>query len=287
LKTDKRLQKVLVIGLGEVGRSLKQILDSSQKFKVYGYDIASKLPLTSVPQKIDIMYICYPCKQKNEFIETTTDYILKFKPKLTVIHSTVPPNTTKQIYELIPCCIVHSPVRGMLDSSTTMVKDILFWTKYVGGATPKATRLAKKHFKLLGLKIKTMHNSTETELAKLFETIYRAWMIACFQEMHRITMSYNGDFNTVLDMMDEIQHVDFNKPLHYPDVIKRHCLIPNTELLLQAYPSPMLELILRSNDLRKIEITDKRVKSDVAKVKRRVTAFERERQLRIGWQRNL
>ena len=56
-----------------------------------------------------------------------------------------------------------------------MKRDILFWSKYVGGATPEAAELAKKHFEKLGLKVKVLRGPLETELAKLFETIYRAW----------------------------------------------------------------------------------------------------------------
>ena len=39
----------------------------------------------------------------------------------------------------------------------------------------------------------------ETELAKLFETTYRAWMIVCFQEMHRISKRFEADFDEVVD----------------------------------------------------------------------------------------
>ncbi len=45
-----------------------------------------------------------------------------------------------------------------------------------------ASKAAKNHFKNLGLKVKVLKSCRETELAKLFETTYRAWMIACFQE---------------------------------------------------------------------------------------------------------
>jgi len=63
------------------------------------------------------------------------------------------------------------------------------WTKYIGGVNAESSIRAKKHFEKLGLKTKILKSSQETELAKIFETTYRAWMIACFQEMHRISKS--------------------------------------------------------------------------------------------------
>jgi UDP-N-acetyl-D-mannosaminuronate dehydrogenase len=121
-----------------------------------------------------------------------------------------------------------------------------------------------------------LRGSAETELAKLFETIYRAWMIACFQEMHRISRHFGADFDEVVDMLEDIHRVDLNKPLHYPDVIGGHCLIPNTELLLKVYDSEFLSLILKSNEKRKEEIKDESVRKEVEKVKMRVEALERE-----------
>jgi len=157
----------------------------------------------------------------------------------------------------------------------TMKKDILFWSKYVGGATKKAANIARKHFEKLGLKVKVLSSPLETELAKLFETTYRAWMIACFQEMHRISRHFGADFNEVVEVLEDIHRVRFNKPLHYPDVIGGHCLIPNIELLLRSYDSRFLRLILESNEKRKEEIKDDDIKSDVEKIRKRVKALER------------
>ncbi len=64
----------------------------------------------------------------------------------------------------------------------------------------QAKEIARKHFEKLGLKVQVLKSPVETELAKLFETIYRAWMIACFQEMHRISRHFNADFDEVIEM---------------------------------------------------------------------------------------
>ncbi|MEM1659909.1 MAG: GDP-mannose dehydrogenase [Candidatus Bathyarchaeia archaeon] len=274
-------ERVLVVGLGEVGRPLYELLRESGKFDVYGYDLDENKMReieqpANFPEKIDVMHICYPCVDQEQFVNITIDYMNKFKPKLTIINSTVAPGTTQKIYEKTGFLVVHSPIRGMHKSLETMKRDIMFWSKYIGGVKPEATELAKKHFEKLGLKVKILKSPLETELAKLFETIYRAWMIACFQEMHRITRYFGADFNEVVDMIEDIHRVHFNKPLHYPGVIGGHCLIPNTELLLKVYDSEFLRLILKSNEKRKKEIEDENIRNEVEKIKKRVETLEKE-----------
>lgn len=163
-----------------------------------------------------------------------------------------------------------------------MKKDILFWTKYVGGVTKQSAVLAQMHYQKLGLKVKILRSPLETELAKLFETTYRAWMIACFQEMHRISKHFEADFDEIVDMIEDIHRVDLNKPPHYPGVIGGHCLIPNTELLLSVYDSEFLRLILKSNEKRKKEMEDENVRVEVEKVKKRVETLEKELTKRKG-----
>ena len=151
------------------------------------------------------------------------------------------------------------------------------WTKYVGGADAEAGEDACKHFEMAGFKTRVLKGCVETELAKLFETTYRAWMIACFQEMHRISKRFEADFDEVVDFLEDTHRVRFDRPIHFPDVIGGHCLIPNTELLLKSYDSELLRLILESNEKRKEEIKDQDVRREVEKVRKRVQALERRK----------
>jgi UDP-N-acetyl-D-mannosaminuronate dehydrogenase len=274
-------QSVLIVGLGEVGHALFELFSESGKFDVYGYDLDEE-KMKSIagnrrpPREIDVMHICFGCVDPESFVQTALEHIRKYRPKLTIIDSTVPPGTTLKIHQLSMSPIAHSPIQGMHKSVETMKRDIRFWSKYVGGTTKESADTARKHFEKLGLKVKVLKGPAETELAKLFETIYRAWMIACFQEMHRISRHYGADFDQVVDMLEAIQRVDFNKPLHYPDVIGGHCLIPNTELLLKSYDSEFLKLILESNEKRKLEIRDEGIRKEVEKIKKRVETLESE-----------
>jgi UDP-N-acetyl-D-mannosaminuronate dehydrogenase len=272
---------VLIVGLGEVGHALFDLFRESGKFDVYGIDVdkekAQKITgKAKLLRNIDVMHVCYPFSDQKTFVKTTVDYVKKLKPKLTIVDSTVSPGTTRKIFERTKSPTVNSPIRGMHRNLETMKKDVRFWTKYVGGTTKESAETARKHFEKLGLKTKVLKGSTETELAKLFETIYRAWMIAAYQEWHRISRHFGADFDEVLDMTEDIHRIDLNKPLHYPDVIGGHCLIPNTELLLKSYDSDFLRLILKSNEERKREIKNPTIKKEVKKIKKRAEALQKE-----------
>jgi UDP-N-acetyl-D-mannosaminuronate dehydrogenase len=276
-------EKVLVVGLGEVGRPLFELIRESGKFEVYGFDLdAEKMRSIgqsedALPPAVDIMHVCIPCVDKEDFVNSVVGYVGRFKPKLVIINSTVAPGTTAEIYRRVngSCLVVHSPVRGVHKGAEHMKWELKRWTKYVGGINGESTEEAKKHFEKLGLKTKVLKGCLETELAKLFETTYRAWMIACFQEMHRISRNFGADFDSVVDFIEDTHLVRLDRPVMFPGVIGGHCLIPNVELLLKSYDSKFLRLILESNEKRKEEIRDERVYEEVKRVMQRVETFQK------------
>jgi UDP-N-acetyl-D-mannosaminuronate dehydrogenase len=276
-------ENVLIVGLGEIGHTLFALFkDVRENFVVYGLDLdqAKMLELgqnqTKIPSQIGILHICMPCTSSEKFAETIAGYVNKFQPKLTIINSTVPPGTTLKVAEKCSCLVAHSPARGVHKSAEHMIWEMKRWTKYVGGANKEAGDAAKLHFEKLGLKVKVLKSCRETELAKLFETTYRAWMIACFQEMHRISRAFGADFNETVDFLEDTHRLRFDRPVMFPGVIGGHCLIPNTELLLKSYDSEFLRLILDSNEKRKEEIKDKDVKAEAEKVAARAESLEED-----------
>lgn len=276
-------ETVLIIGLGEIGHTLFALYEEKKaEFAVYGLDLdeAKMRSLgqtkSKVPDKVDAMQVCLPCGNPDKFAEVVANYAAQYKPKLTIINSTVPPGTTLKVAMKCGCQIVHSPARGVHISEEHMVWEMKRWPKYVGGATPDASKLAKEHFEKLGLKVKVLKSYRETELAKIFETTYRAWMIACFQEMHRISRAFGADFNETVDFLEDTHRQRFDRPVMFPGVIGGHCLIPNTELLLKSYDSEFLRLILKSNEKRKEEMKDPAVKAEADKVAERALALQKE-----------
>ena len=272
---------VLVVGLGEVGRPLFELLRESGKFNVYGFDVddskVREIGQGELPSEVDIMHVCYPCTDEKEFMQVTVDYGKRIKPDLMIINSTVPPETTMKVFQAMGHGLVaHSPVRGVHKSREHMKWELQRWSKYVGGVTAESAESARKHFEELGLKVKVLKSSKETELAKLFETTYRAWMIACFQEMHRISRRFGVDFDQVVDFLEDIHRVRLDRPIHFPGVIRGHCVIPNAELLLKSYDSEFVRLILSSNEKRKEEIKNREISQEVDKIRERVKSLWKE-----------
>ena len=276
-------ENVLVIGLGEVGQPLYELLKENPSFDVYALDL-NKEKMRDIghhesdfPSEIEVMHVCIPCSDKTKFVNTVVDYVYRFNPKLVIINSTVELGVTLDVYKRCGNYLVaHSPVRGVHKSTVYMKKELKRWTKYIGGATPEAAEPAKKHFEKLGLKTKVLKSCVETELAKLFETTYRAWMIACFQEMHRISRHIGASFDDAVDFIEDTHRVRLDRPVMFPGVIGGHCQIPNTELLMKTYDSKFLEIILESNGKRKEEIKDPKIVEEIEKIKKRVKAHENQ-----------
>jgi UDP-N-acetyl-D-mannosaminuronate dehydrogenase len=264
-------EKTLVVGLGEVGRAIFDLLKESRKFEVYGLDLdktkMKDIEQTAIPNKIAVMHICLPCKDQSKFVDIVAGYAIRFNPALIIINSTVPPGTTMSINDRCDCLVADSPFRGVHENPEHMKWELKRWTKCVGGATVEAGEAAAKHFEKFGLRTKILKSCRETELAKLFETTYRAWMVTCYQEMHRITRHFGAKFEDVVYFLADTHRVRLDRPVMFPDVIGRHCVIPNVELILEKYDSKLLRLILESNEKRKEEMKNEDIKREVMKVK--------------------
>ena len=258
-------ERILIIGLGEVGRPLYEIL--SEKFvDVYGYDSnRSKTihELKAIPKPIEIMHIAYPYTG-GEFIDSTINYIGSFNPRLVIIHSSVPPRTTRLIQSKTNSVIAYSPVRG---KHPNLKEHLRFWTKWISAVNQAGIELAKRHLEEAGFKVKVAKDPESLELAKLWETIYRAAMIACWQEIHRISKDLGADIKVIAEFIQEVHEVLGDRPLYYSDVIGGHCLIPNTRILAEIVDSDLLSFILKSNELRSEEIKDPKIAEEVEALK--------------------
>jgi len=258
-------ERILIIGLGEVGRPLYEIL--SEKFvDVYGYDSdRSKTihELKAIPKPIEIMHIAYPYTG-GEFIDSTINYIGSFNPRLVIIHSSIPPRTTRLIQSKTNSVIAYSPVRG---KHPNLKEHLRFWTKWISAVNQAGIELAKRHLEEAGFKVKVAKDPESLELAKLWETIYRAAMIACWQEIHRISKDLGADIKVIAEFIQEVHEVLGDRPLYYSDVIGGHCLIPNTRILAEIVDSDLLSFILKSNELRLEELKDPKIAEEVEALK--------------------
>ncbi len=121
--------KPLVVGLGEVGSALSQVL--KRNGRVLEHDIERR----EFDEPVGVMHLCFPFTRQDDFIATSLSYIERFKPELTIINSTVVPGTSRLIAQQASVPLAYSPVRG---KHVRMEQDLLKYRKFVA-ASDEAT----------------------------------------------------------------------------------------------------------------------------------------------------
>jgi UDP-glucose 6-dehydrogenase len=246
--------RVLVVGFGEIGRPLYELVKG-----VHGAEQRDIEPKQVTPNP-DVMHVTFPENNIEEFVMTVVGYVKEYHPRLVLIESTVSPNVTANIYERIkPTLLCHSPVRGNVHEG--IKKGLLQYTKYVGPTSVEAGELAKEYYEGLGMKVKLCKSPTETELGKLLSTAYLGVMIAWFQEVWRICGTLKADYNEVVGMIGSTEtegdrSFGHARPILFPGHISGHCVIPNIVKVNNAYPTKLLDSVLESNARRGKELND-------------------------------
>ena len=231
-------QTVVIIGLGEVGKPLLEIMKG--KYQTVGVDINQPASIS----RCDVMHVCFPF-QSEKFCLQVVEYIDQYRPALTVINSTVAPGTTRSIAVESGTAVVHSPVRG---KHVRMQEEMLHYTKFVGALDQQSGQRAIEHFEGVGMKTKLLASPEASEIAKLTETTYFGLLIAWAQEVERYCTTLGANYDEVVSFYDEIKF--FPPTKYFPGVIGGHCVMPNINILLQKFPSAHLQAIVQSNTLR-------------------------------------
>lgn len=227
--------KVGILGYGEVGQAIAKLY-CDPKIKDLNRDDGL--------EGVEILNVCLTWNEK--FIEIVKKEIKKIKPKLTIIHSTVAPGTTKKIGGMI----VHSPIRGI---HPKLFEGIKTFVKYIGADDKKAGELAKKHLEGLGIKTKLFIPSETTEALKLWDTAQYGWFIVLNKEIKKWCDKKGLDFDAIYAEANKSYNDGYQK-LGKPEVVRPylkympggvggHCVIPNCELL----DSEIAKFILRKN----------------------------------------
>lgn len=232
----------LVVGLGEVGAAIAAILDKTQA--VLRHDVER----VEISASIGVMHLCIPFKSSSQFENSALEYIERFRPALTILHSTVLPGTTRAIGQKTGASLVYSPVRG---KHVRMQEDLLRYVKFVAAVNASDAVRAEEHLQSTGMKTRRMADVETLELAKLAETTYFGVCIAFAQELNRYAQRVGGDYREAVEFFDEVEFLP--RTQYFPGVIGGHCVMPNIQLLLQVAPSPVLEAIVESNERREYE----------------------------------
>lgn len=229
---------VVIVGLGEVGKPLLEIMKG--KYQTFVVDIDQP---ASVSQ-CGVMHICFPF-QSDKFVGQVVEYIHQYRPALSIINSTVAPGTTRIIAVESGTAVVHSPVRGKY---VRMQEEMLHYTKFIGALDLQSGQRAIEHFEGVGMKTKLLASPEASEIAKLTETTYFGLLIAWAQEVERYCTKLGANYDEVVSFYDEIK---FFPPVKYfPGEIGGHCVMPNIAILREQFPSGILEAIVKSNTLK-------------------------------------
>lgn len=234
--------KSLIVGMGEIGNALHEILKDKYGAKnVFGYDI--KEGYETLPQ-VDILHICIPWSEK--FVKFVNEYVAACDTHYTVIHSSVPVGTTAHIAGNA----FHSPVRG---KHPGMKEGLLTYEKYIsfdGNLHYEATELSN-YFFAAGIVCKITPDTKTTELGKLLALARYGVNLAFAKEQERICAKYDVPYHFVVTDFENTRTAGLVKlgtteliqPLLFPfdEYIGGHCTVEDMELILEQYRTPLMQ----------------------------------------------
>lgn len=226
------IKEHLVIGAGEVGQAIANFLECDT------YDTDPHKTTSAFQPEYKYLHICYP--YSDNFEKSVMAYSERYRPRLIIIHSTVPIGTSRKLNA------VHSPVKGV---HPQLVKGLQTFVKYFGG--DKAHEAAAL---FPGLTTECYEKQETTEAIKLWETTQYGFFIILEKAIYEFCRKNGLDFDEVYT----IPNIDYNlgytklgrtevvRPFlkHIPGKIGGHCVIPNARLL----DSWVARLILEKNE---------------------------------------
>ena len=239
----------LIIGYGEIGKAIGEVLtEAGLEFRYADLEVGN----ADIGPEYECMHICYPYSEY--FVDDTCAYIKTFKPKMTVIHSTIAVGTTNKIKERLPDRVVaHSPVRGV---HPHLKEGLLTFKKFVGSVNYENAKIVSNHLKEMNIDTVIVEDSNTTELAKLLSTSYYGLCILFNKEAKELSDRFGVDFNEVYVDWNETYNSGYEK-LGMSNVrrpilkfmegpIGGHCVTKNWEILKDD--SELASIGLRLND---------------------------------------
>lgn len=259
------MKKILIIGFGEIGKSISEVYDDfPKKYSVSVIDPNLKLKPDDGLTDFDVIEVAIPYNNSFDFVEVINNYLGKYNSQLVIINSTVQVGTTHQLCLDNPSLnIVHSPVRGV---HPNLKEGIKTFVKYIGYNNMFANRLCVSHYHDLNIETDSILYSEHTELLKMMSTTQYGYLITMYAELQKIVESIqesNSNFNIDVDQFQTMLqrwNLTYNKGYIHLDMahvlrpilysppnnkIGGHCVIPNAELLSKMCKSDLIDIILK------------------------------------------
>lgn len=212
----------VVIGAGEVGRAVAEVLEAGYPGDVHLRDLEP-----SGPKSADALHIAFPWSPG--FAHAVDQYRTAYRPAVVIVHSTVPVGTCDALG------VVHSPVTGRHPELTLSLR---LFTKFFGG---RQARFASSIFALLGISTQITDRAATTEAGKLWELTQYGLAIVVERQIHEYCAQHGVDFDVVYGAMarsynagySELGLERFARPVidHQPGPIGGHCVLPGSRML--------------------------------------------------------
>ena len=252
----RRTSTVGILGKGEIGSAIARLCKEAG-FRV----LVRELDYDQLADEcVDYLHVNIPEKNNKKLVDIVVKTIRETEPGLTVINSSVTPGTTRKIYEKTKRPIVHSPVIGVHPYLFGSIKK--HFKKIIGPVNKQSLKLAKSHFRKLGLKIEVYDKAEDSEAAKLLDLVYYAWNIVFCKWVNEVSQDLKLNFDQVYPRHNENYNLGYRKlrpnvqrPILRPITgpIGGHCTVEDTLLFDKFYKNRFTKFILKENERYKKE----------------------------------
>jgi UDP-N-acetyl-D-mannosaminuronic acid dehydrogenase len=267
------LNRVLVIGLGQLGLPVAKYIKQRGGFDVYGYDISSKAmdraQTTAGIKKaanfsdFDVYILCISTHKPEDMFSPQIEGLLSIIDKiskeakngaLVSIESTIPKGTSKKVFEMLnhKLHVAHAPHRWYaLEEQEHGVNQV----RVIGGVCDCCLKIAmyfydgrsenmnnsssssneeKSKAKGLGIPMHPVSDIEIAELAKIVENAHRYLQIAFAEDLYIYCQANNISFPELRDAVNTKWNVHILEPR---EGIGGHCLPKDTKMFLQSSKS--------------------------------------------------
>jgi UDP-N-acetyl-D-mannosaminuronate dehydrogenase len=268
-----QLNRVLVIGLGQLGLPVAKYIKQRGGFDVYGYDISSKAmdraQTTAGIKKatnfsdFDVYILCISTHKAEDMFSPQIEGLLSIIDKiskeakngaLVSIESTIPKGTSKKVFEMLnhKLHVAHAPHRWYaLEEQEHGVNQV----RVIGGVCDCCLKIAmyfydgrsenmnnsssssneeKSKAKGLGIPMHPVSDIEIAELAKIIENADRYLQIAFAEDLYIYCQANNISFPELRDAVNTKWNVHILEPR---EGIGGHCLPKDTKMFLQSSKS--------------------------------------------------
>ena len=261
-QTTEKFNKVLVIGLGQIGFAVASYIKKQEGYDVYGYDISSaardraelKIGLKNAADfsGFDIYMVCISTHSPDDIFAPDTSGLISVANKLSqegkegslvVIESTVPQGTSRQFCEIVDhkLHVVHAPHRWY---SSEENEHGVNQPRVIGGVYDCCLKLGMQFFtgtdspngdsnthKGLGVPMLPLSRIELAELTKIIENSHRYLQIAFAEELFLYCQANGVDFEELRKSLNTKWNVNILEPRQG---IGGHCLPKDTKMFLNS-----------------------------------------------------